>query len=75
MLILYFHIFQGGFEVLNAIFQASVYLKIVKAIVFYKMCHSVREFLNISLVVELLIYSKNISLFSRIKTIHLFKNP
>ena len=29
MLILYFHIFQRGFELLNAIFQASVYVTIV----------------------------------------------
>ena len=29
MLILYFHIFQSGFEVSNAIFQASVYVTIV----------------------------------------------
>ena len=29
MLILYFYIFQGGFEVLNETFQASVYIIIV----------------------------------------------
>ena len=29
MLILYFHIFQRGFKVLNAILQASVYVTIV----------------------------------------------
>ena len=29
MLILYFYIFQRGFEVLNATFQASVYVTIV----------------------------------------------
>ena len=30
MLILYFYVFQRGFEVLNATFQASVYVTIVK---------------------------------------------
>ena len=39
MLILYFHIFQRGFEVLNAIFQASLYVTIVTAIVYYIMYH------------------------------------
>ena len=39
MLILYFHIFQRGFEVLNAIFQASVYVTIVTAIMYYNMYH------------------------------------
>ena len=39
MLILYFHIFQRGFEVLNAILQASVYVTIVAAIVCYNMYH------------------------------------
>ena len=34
MLILYFYIFQRGFEVLNAIFQAFVYVTIVTAIVY-----------------------------------------
>ena len=34
MLILYFYIFEGGFEDLNAIFQASVYVTIVTAIVY-----------------------------------------
>ena len=34
MLILYFYIFEGGFEYLNAIFQASVYVTIVTAIVY-----------------------------------------
>ena len=38
-------------------------------------CTTVRKFFNILLVVELLMYSKNISSFRRIKTIHLFKNP
>ena len=39
MLILYLYIFQGGFEVLNAIFQASVYVTIVTAIVYCNMHH------------------------------------
>ena len=39
MLILYFHIFQGGFEVLDAIFQGSVYVTNVTAIVYYNMYH------------------------------------
>ena len=39
MLILYFYIFQRGFEVLNATFQASVYVIIVTAIVYYDMYH------------------------------------
>ena len=34
MLILYFYIFEEGFEDLNAIFQASVYVTIVTAIVY-----------------------------------------
>ena len=34
MLILYFYIFERGFEDLNAIFQASVYVTIVTAIVY-----------------------------------------
>ena len=33
MLILYFHSFQRGFEVLNATFQASVFATIVSTIV------------------------------------------
>ena len=37
MLILYFYIFQRGFEVLNALFQASVYVTIITAIVYYNM--------------------------------------
>ena len=37
MLILYFHIFQRGFEVLNAIFQTSVHVSIATAIVYYNM--------------------------------------
>ena len=39
MLILCFHIFQRGFEVLNAIFQAFVYVTVVTAIVYYNMYH------------------------------------
>ena len=39
MLILYFSIFQRGFEVLNAIFEASVYVTIATAIVYYDMYH------------------------------------
>ena len=39
MLILYFYIFQRGFEVLNATFQAFVYATIVTAIVYYDMYH------------------------------------
>ena len=35
MLIFYFHIFQRGFEVLNAIFQASVYGTIATVIAYY----------------------------------------
>ena len=37
MLILYFYIFQRGFEVLNALFQASLYVTIITAIVYYNM--------------------------------------
>ena len=59
MLILHFHIFQRGFEVLNAIFQASVYVTIVTSIVYYNMYHCQNFFFYISsVVVELLIYSK-----------------
>ena len=39
MLILYFYIFQRGFEVLDATFQALVYVTIVTAIVCYDMYH------------------------------------
>ena len=39
MRILYFPIFQRGFEVLNAKFQASVYVTIITAIVYYNMNH------------------------------------
>ena len=44
MLILYFYIFQRGFEVLSATFQASVYLTIVTNIVFYDMYHCYKNF-------------------------------
>ena len=44
-------------EVLNALFQASVYVTIVTAIVYYKST-TVRKILDILLAVELLIYSK-----------------
>ena len=54
MLILYFYIFQRGFEVLNATFQASVYVTIVTIAIYT----TVRKFFDISLVVEWLIYSK-----------------
>ena len=37
--ILYFYIFQRGFEALNATFQAFVYVTIVTAIVYYGMYH------------------------------------
>ena len=37
MLISYFRIIQGGFEVLNVIFQISVYVTIVTTIVYYNM--------------------------------------
>ena len=37
ILILYFHIFQRSFEVLNAIFQVSVYLTIVSVIMYYNL--------------------------------------
>ena len=39
MLVLYFYIFQKGLEVLNATFQASMYVTIVTAIVYYDMYH------------------------------------
>ena len=52
MLILYFHIFQRGFEVLHAIFQASVYVIIVTAFVYYTVslhdiCTTVRKFFDV----------------------------
>ena len=57
MLILYFYIFQKGFEVLNGIFYASVYVTIVTALCI-TIGTTVRKLFYISLVVELLIYSK-----------------
>ena len=39
MWVLYFHIFESGFEVLNAIFQASVYVTVVTVVVYYDMYH------------------------------------
>ena len=39
MLILYFYIFQRGFEVLNAKFQAFLYVTIVTVIVYYGVYH------------------------------------
>ena len=39
MLILHFYIFQRGFEVLNVIFQAFVYVTIVTAIVYCDIYH------------------------------------
>ena len=68
MFTLYFYIFQRGFEVLNALFQAFVYATIVAAIV----CYNMSDFFDFSSVVQLSIYSKNVLPFSRIKTIHLF---
>ena len=44
MLILYFHIFHRGFEVLNATFQAFVYVTIVTAIVYCNMYHCLKNF-------------------------------
>ena len=37
MLILFFYVFQRDFEVLNATFQASVYVTIVTNIMYYDM--------------------------------------
>ena len=39
MLILYFYIFQRAFEVLDATFQAFVYVTIVTTIMYYDMPH------------------------------------
>ena len=47
MLILYFYIFQRGFEVLNATFQAFVYVTIITAIVYYDM-YTVRKTFDVS---------------------------
>ena len=57
MLILYFYIFQRGFEVLNETFQAFVYVTIVTAIVYYDMYHCYKN-VWCFLLVELLIYNK-----------------
>ena len=57
MLFLHLLIFQRGFQVLNEIFQASVNVTIVTALV-YSNSTTVRKVLDILLVVELLIYSK-----------------
>ena len=57
MLVLYFHIFQGGFEVLDAIFQVSVHVTIVTIVIYYNMYYC-SKICDISLVVELLICSK-----------------
>ena len=54
MLIFYFYIFQKGFEVLSATFQASVYVTTVTIAIYT----TLRKFVDISLVVEWLIYSK-----------------
>ena len=54
MLILHFHIFQAGFEVFDAILQASVYVTILPPLCI-TICTTVCKFFNISLVVELLI--------------------
>ena len=56
MLILYFHIFRKCFEVLNAIFTASVYVTIVTAILYCNMQHCLKTF-GISSIAELSIYS------------------
>ena len=66
MLILYFHIFQRGFEVSNAIFQACVYVTIVTAIVYYNST-TVRKTLDILSLVELLIYSRTYFLIKQNK--------
>ena len=58
MLMLYFHIFQRDFAVLNATFQASVYVTILLPTLCIMICTTVRKFFDISLVVQLLIYSK-----------------
>ena len=55
---LYLHIFQRGFEVLNAILQASVYVTTVTSIMCYNIYHCYNIFFDILLVLELLIYSK-----------------
>ena len=54
MLILYFHSFQRGLDVLNAILQASVCVTILTPFCI-TICTTVSKFLKILLVVELLI--------------------
>ena len=61
------YFFEEGFEVLNTTFQASVHVKIVTVIVYYNVYHCQK------VLVELLIYSKSYSSFSRIKNIYLLK--
>ena len=58
MRILYFPIFQRGFEVLNAKFQASVYVTIITVILYYNLYHCYKNFEYFIIVVELLMYSK-----------------
>ena len=60
MLILYFHIFQKGLEVLKEIFQVFVYVIIVIAKAYYNMYQYLllENYFNILKVVELLLYSK-----------------
>ena len=58
MLILYFHIVQKDFQVLNAIFQASVYVTIVYCHCVLQYVPLLENFFDILLVVELLVYSK-----------------
>ena len=54
MLILYFHIFQRGFEALNIIRQASLYITILLPLCI-TICTTVSKCFNFLLVVELLI--------------------
>ena len=58
MLISYFHIFQRGFQVLNAIFQACVCVSPLLLSLCITICVTVRKIFDILLGVELLIYSK-----------------
>ena len=76
VLILYFHILQGSFKVLNisnfCICQNYYHYCVLQYVPLSE------NFLNIlvaELVVELLTNSENFSSFSRIKAIHLYKNP
>ena len=57
MLILYFQIFQGGFEVLNAIFK-FLCLPLLLPPLCITICTTFRKFVDVLLVVELLIYRK-----------------